>query len=58
MKCVQKVVQALNTLNEKCDYCLIETDQREYLVPFIEEAAVTAGLTIPKNDITEEWREW
>lgn len=58
MKCVEKVVKALNKLNEKTDYCLIETDQREYLCPFIEDAAVEAGLPKPKEDITEEWREW
>lgn len=57
-KCVEKVVKALNKLNEKTDYCLIETDQREYLRPFIENAAFEAGFSKTDEDITEEWREW
>lgn len=58
MESVKSVVIALNELNAKCDYTLIETDQREYLCPFIEDAAIVAGLPQPKEDITEEWREW
>ena len=58
MECVKNVIVALNKLNEKCNYSIIETDQREYLCPFIEDAAVTAGLPQPQEDITEEWREW
>jgi hypothetical protein len=58
MECVKNVVVALNNLNKKCNYSIIETDQREYLCPFIEDAAVTAGLPQPQEDITEEWREW
>lgn len=57
MKCVKNVILQLNTLNEACS-SLIETDQREYLCSFIEEAAVVAGLPQPDDDITEEWREW
>ena len=58
MDCVKKVILQLNDLNVKCSYSLIETDQREALCPFIEEAAVLAGLPQPTEDITEEWREW
>jgi len=58
MECLKNVILELNNLNEKCDYSIIETDQREYLCPFIEDAAVAAGLPQPKDDITEEWREW
>jgi len=58
MECLKNVILELNNLNEKCDYSIIETDQREYLCPFIEDAAVAAGLPQPKGDITEEWREW
>ena len=58
MECLKNVILELNNLNEKCDYLIIETDQREYLCPFIEVAAVPAGLPQPKDDITEEWREW
>jgi len=58
MECVKNVILSLNNLNEKCDYSIIETDQREYLCPFIENAAIAAGLPQPEDDITEEWREW
>lgn len=58
MKCVEKVVKALNKLNEKTDYCLIETDQREFLCPFIKDAAIESGLPKTNDDITYEWREW
>ena len=58
MECVKDVILALNNLNEKCNYRIIETDQREYLCPFIEDAAVAAGFPQPKDDITGEWREW
>ena len=68
MDCVKTVVLALNELNE--DTNIIETDQREFLCPFIQDAAVVAGLpniqntTViingykTKDDITQEWREW
>lgn len=60
MRCVQRVVQKLNQLNERCDYQLIETDQREEMVPYIIQAAEQAGLSLHRAeyDITEEWREW
>jgi len=58
MKKIKEVVLALNKLNEKVDYSLIETDQREDLCEFIKEKAISAGLTNTDNDITEEWREW
>lgn len=56
--CVEKVVKDLNSLNEKCDYSIIETDQREDLVLYIINAASLAGLVTEDEDITEEWREW
>lgn len=58
LRCVEKVVNALNELNEDTDCTLIETDQREYICPFIQSAAVAAGLPETDVDITEEWREW
>jgi hypothetical protein len=59
LKSVKKVILELNRLNEKCNHMLIETDQREYLCPFIEDLAIIAGLSIQKGeDITLEWREW
>lgn len=58
MKCVKKVVEKLNKLNEKCDFSLIETDQREDLVPYIQKAAELAGFTSGNDDVTGEWRDW
>ena len=57
MNCVKKVILALNEL---ADSPLIETDQREHLCQFIEDAAIEAGLPKPPKgeDITYEWREW
>jgi len=58
MDCVKKVILALNELNERANYSLIETDQRENLCPFIQDAATNAGLPLTPVDITEEWRMW
>ena len=58
MDCVKEVILALNELNEKADYALIETDQREYLCSFIQDAATNAGLPLTSVDITEAWRMW
>ncbi|MBM7650199.1 uncharacterized protein YsxB (DUF464 family) [Bacillus ectoiniformans] len=56
MECVEEVVISLNELNEKYDY-FIETEEREELCEFIDEAAQLAGVH-SDEDITEEWREW
>jgi len=48
VECVEKVIKRLNNLNEKCEFSLIETDQREELVPFIIDAAELAGLVTDK----------
>lgn len=60
LQCVEDVIMKLNRLNERCDYQIIETDQREELVPYIIQAAEQAGLSQERAeyDITEEWREW
>ena len=58
MKCVKKAVVALNKLNEKTDYTLLETDERENICELIQRSAVECGLQNPEEDITEEWREW
>ena len=47
----------MNVLNEKCEYELIETDQREDICKFIITAVNVAGLKTDE-DVTEEWREW
>lgn len=58
LESVKKVILELNKLNQECGGTLIETDQREYLCPFIEDAAVIAGLSKAEEDITLKWREW
>ena len=58
MKEVKAVVIALNKLNKKTHYSLIETMEREAIWEIIQTAAVECGLTNPTDDITEEWREW
>ncbi len=58
MKHVKKLVLGLNKLNEKTDYSLLETEEREAIWEIIQNSAVECGLTDPEDDITEEWREW
>jgi len=58
MEQVEKLVLALNQLNEDTDYCMIETVEREAIWEIIQTSAIACGLTDPADDITEEWREW
>ena len=58
MKQVEIVILALNDLNEKTDYALIETGEREAICGLIQESAIACGLNNYEDDITEEWREW
>ena len=55
---VEKVVLALNELNEELDYALIETVEREAIWELLQTAAVDCGLQDVPEDVTEEWREW
>ena len=57
---VEIVVKELNKLNEKCNYCMIETEEREQLCTIIIDAARLCGYQFPidDDDITFEWREW
>jgi len=55
---VEKVVLALNDLNEELDYALIETEERESIWELIQTAAVACGLRDVPEDVTEDWREW
>ena len=58
MKVVEAIVLKLNELNEKCEFELIETDQREQLTEIIILAGNLKGYNEKDEDITEEWREW
>ena len=55
---VKTVVLELNDLNERTDYSIIETEEREAIWEIIQESAVECGLSDPEDDITEEWRDW
>ena len=58
MKIVEQTVLSLNDLNEKCEYEIIETDQREDIAEIIILAGSLKGFNSREEDITEEWREW
>jgi hypothetical protein len=54
---IQVLVLSLNTLNESCDDCLIETSQGEDICSFIEKVLSAANVEFA-SDITEQWRVW
>lgn len=58
LKVVQSVVFQLNELNKKCDFDLIETNEREQITEIIIEAGYLKGYNLLTEDVTEEWREW
>lgn len=60
MAAVKKVVIALNKLNAKTDYEMLETDERDNICVLIQDAAVEAGLSVlpEDDDVTGEWREF
>ncbi|MBQ7378798.1 MAG: hypothetical protein IJW70_03845 [Clostridia bacterium] len=55
---VKVLVLALNDLNEKTEYSMIETVEREAICELIQSSAVAYGLRNSDDDVTEEWREW
>ena len=55
---VKMTVLRLNKLNEKCDFQLIETGEREQIAEIIISAGNLKGYNSLDDDITEEWREW
>ncbi|MCY0970013.1 hypothetical protein [Chryseobacterium wangxinyae] len=58
MEIVKTTVEKLNKLNEKCDFELIETSEREQIAEIIIIESNKKGYNKPEEDITEEWREW
>lgn len=58
MENVKATVLKLNDLNEKSNFSLIETNEREKIVDIIMAAVSEAGYNSIDEDITEEWREW
>ncbi|MDX3567850.1 hypothetical protein [Streptomyces sp. ID05-47C] len=64
---VERVVLALNAVNEAHDECAFETDEREQLCLYIEEAlteqgidvaALTARYGLGRHELTDQWRDW
>ena len=55
---VEIVGLELARLDERTDYALIETGEREAIWEIIQESAIDCGLKEYEDDITEEWREW
>lgn len=58
MSLVKTTVLKLNDLNEKTDFSLIETNERERIAEIIILAGNEMGYNDADEDITEEWREW
>ncbi|WP_028802735.1 hypothetical protein [Streptomyces sp. 142MFCol3.1] len=63
----QRVVLALNAVNEAHDECAFETDEREQLCTYIDEAltergvdvaALTARRGLGRHELTDQWRDW
>lgn len=58
LKIVESTVLRLNDLNEKCDFQLIETGEREQIAEIIITTGNKKGYNSLEEDITEQWREW
>lgn len=58
LQVVKMAVIKLNELNEKCDFQLIETGEREQIAEIIISTGNIKGYNSLNEDITEEWREW
>ncbi|MCW3167903.1 hypothetical protein OMO38_05120 [Chryseobacterium sp. 09-1422] len=58
LEIVKITVEKLNKLNEKCDFELIETSEREQIAEIIIVESSKKGYNKPEEDITEAWREW
>lgn len=55
---VKSTILKLNDLNEKCNFSLIETNEREQIAEIVILVGNKMGYNSIKEDITEEWREW
>ncbi|MFD5117132.1 hypothetical protein ACFWNG_33310 [Streptomyces sp. NPDC058391] len=64
---IKHVVLALNEINEEHDGAGYETDEREQLCAYIDQALSERGIDIPalterngigRFEITDEWRDW
>lgn len=64
---VRRVVLALNAVNEAHDECAFETDEREQLCIYIDEALTEQGVDVAtltargglgRHELTDQWRDW
>ncbi len=64
---VERVILALNAVNDAHDECAFETDEREQLCAYIDEAlseqgvdvaALTARHGLGRHELTDRWRDW
>ena len=64
---VERVVVALNTVNEAFDGSAYETGEREQLCDYIDSVLTDAGVDIPaltarhglrRYALTDRWRDW
>ncbi|MFD8571292.1 hypothetical protein [Streptomyces sp. NPDC057694] len=64
---VQRVVLALNAINDEHDGAAYETDERERLCDYIDQALTERGIDVPaltarhglgRHEITDRWRDW
>lgn len=58
LQIVKRTVVSLNELNERLDFELIETEERENIAEIIIIAGSLKGYNSRDEDVTEEWREW
>ncbi|MBT3164667.1 hypothetical protein HTV80_16345 [Streptomyces sp. Vc74B-19] len=64
---VERVVLALNAVNEAHDECAFETDEREQLCLYIDVALTEQGVEVAaliarhglgRHELTDRWRDW
>ncbi|TDB82204.1 hypothetical protein E1264_31690 [Actinomadura sp. KC216] len=64
---IERVVLALNKVNDDYDGAVYETDEREQLCEYIERSLAEAGIDIDafagrhsltRHQITDKWRDW
>ncbi|MEV6402931.1 hypothetical protein AB0M58_08195 [Streptomyces bobili] len=64
---VKRITLALNAVNEAHNECAFETDEREQLCLYIDEAlteqgvdvaALTARYGLGRHELTDQWRDW
>jgi len=55
---IKSTIFQLNELNKKCDFDLIETNERERIAEIIIKAGYKKGYNSLNEDVTEKWREW